>query len=102
VLRWNVSASPSLPDDVRARLQARQRRKLTTEGDLILMSQRYRDQERNKQDCLDKLREYVLEAAVVPKVRKKVKPTRASKERRLDEKRRRATTKSARRKPTPD
>jgi ribosome-associated protein len=99
VLRWNVAASPSLPDDVRGRLQAQQRRKMTVEGDLVLTSQRYRDQERNKQDCLEKLREYVLQAAIVPKVRKKVKPTRASKERRLEAKRRRATTKSARRKP---
>jgi ribosome-associated protein len=99
VLRWNVTTSPSLPDDVRGRLQAQQRWKMTVEGDLILTSQRYRDQERNKQDCLDKLRDFVLRAAIVPKVRKKVRPTRASKERRLDEKRHRSTTKSARRKP---
>ena len=100
VLRWNVTTSPSLPDDVRGRLQAQQRWKMTVEGDLILTSQRYRDQERNKQDCLDKLRDFVLRAAIVPKVRKKVRPTRASKERRLDAKRHRSSTKSARRKPT--
>jgi ribosome-associated protein len=102
VLRWNVATSPSLPDDVRGRLQAQQRWKMTLEGDLIITSQRYRDQERNKQDCLEKLREYVMQAAAVPKVRKKVKPTRASKERRLTEKRHRSTTKSARQKPVPD
>jgi ribosome-associated protein len=99
VLRWNVATSPSLPDDVRGRLQAQQRWKMTVGGDLIITSQRYRDQERNKQDCLEKLRDYVLQAAVVPKVRKKVRPTRASKERRLTEKRHRSTTKSARRRP---
>jgi ribosome-associated protein len=99
VLRWNVATSPSLPDEVRTRLQAHQRRKITVEGDIVLTSQRYRDQERNKQDCLEKLREYVLEATRVPKVRKKVKPTRASKERRLAEKRHRAAAKSTRRSP---
>ena len=102
VLRWNVATSPSLPDDVRSRLQAQQRRKVTVEGDFILTSQRYRDQERNKQDCLEKLRDYVLQAAVVPKVRKKKKPTRASKERRLSEKRHRAAAKTTRRKPPAD
>ncbi len=102
VLRWTVATSPSLPDDVRGRLQAQQRRKITVEGDLILTSQRYRDQERNKQDCLEKLRDYVLQAAVVPKVRKKRKPTRASKERRLSEKRHRAAAKTTRRKPAAD
>ncbi len=102
VLRWPVAASPSLPDDVRARLRAQQRHKITIEGDLVLTSQRYRDQERNKQDCLEKLRGYVFQATLVPKVRKKVKPTRASKERRLDAKRHRSATKSTRRNPGPD
>jgi ribosome-associated protein len=99
VLRWNVATSPSLPDDVRGRLQAQQRWKMTLAGDLIITSQRYRDQERNKEDCLEKLREYITQAAIVPKSRKKAKPTRASRERRLAAKRRRSTTKLTRRKP---
>jgi ribosome-associated protein len=99
VLRWNVTASPSLPEDVRARFQAQKRSRITLEGDIVVTSQRYRDQERNKQDCLEKLREYLLQATVVPKVRKKAKPSRASKERRLGEKRQRAATKLTRRKP---
>ena len=102
VLRWDVHSSPSLPGEVKARLQARQRRRITVEGDFVLTSQRYRDQERNRQDCLDKLRAFVLDAAAVPKVRKKKKPSRASKERRLAEKRHRSGTKSARRRPTDD
>jgi ribosome-associated protein len=102
VLRWNVAASPNLPDDVRQRLQAQQRGKVTVDGDLIISSQRYRDQERNKEDCMEKLCAYVRQAAAVPKVRKKMKPTRASKERRLTEKRHRSATKSGRRQPNAD
>jgi ribosome-associated protein len=102
VLRWGLAASPSLPDDVKQRLRARQRRRVTTEGDLVLSSQRYRDQERNRQDCLDKLAAMVREAAVPPPVRRKKKPTRASKERRLADKRRRSATKAARRRGAED
>ena len=99
VLRWNVAASPSLPEDVKARLITQQRRRITGEGDLVLTSQRYRDQERNRQDCLDKLREVVLQATVVPKRRKKTRPSRGARERRLAEKRHRSAAKTARRKP---
>jgi ribosome-associated protein len=97
VLRWNVAATTALPDDVKARLIAQQGRRLTTEGDLLLMSQRFRDQERNRQDCLEKLRAIVTTATIVPKVRKKKKPTRASKERRLAAKKHRAAVKKQRR-----
>ena len=79
VLRWDVSASPSVPEEVKARLRAQQPRRITTEGELVLSSQRYRDQERNRQDCLDKFCELVRAATLVPRVRKKKKPTRASK-----------------------
>src|SRR5215472_8451679 len=48
VLRWNVVASPSLSDDIKARLQQQQRRRITGDGDLLITSQRYRDQERNR------------------------------------------------------
>ena len=97
VLRWGLNASPSLPDDVKARLRAQYPSRVTVEGDFLVSSQRYRDQERNREDCLEKLREFVLRAAAVPKARKKKKPTRASKERRLAEKRHRSAAKSARR-----
>ena len=97
VLRWNLAASPSLPEDVKARLRARQANRITAEGDLVLTSQRYRDQERNRQDCLDKLREMIAEAAVRPKARRKTKTTRGSQEARLRAKKRRAATKAGRR-----
>jgi ribosome-associated protein len=99
VLRWHLAASPSVPEAVKARLQAHQRRRITGEGDLVLTSQRYRDQERNRQDCLDKLRELILQAATPPRPRRPTRPTRGSREARLRAKRRRSATKAERRKP---
>jgi ribosome-associated protein len=102
VLRWDLASSSSLPPDVKARLQTQQRHRITGEGDLLITSQRYRDQERNRLDCLEKLRTFVLEATRVPKVRKKKKPSRGAKERRLATKRHRSAAKSARRAPVAD
>jgi ribosome-associated protein len=98
-LRWAVTASPSLPEDVRQRFLAKQRRRITTEGDLVLSSQRYRDQGRNVADCLEKLREMLAEAAVAPKVRKRTKPSKAARRRRLENKRRASERKQSRRPP---
>ncbi len=97
VLRWNVVASPSLPEDVKARLQQQQHRRISASGDLLLSSQRYRDQERNRLDCLDKLAEMLRFAATVPKARRKTKPSRGARERRLAAKKRRSALKSSRR-----
>ena len=97
VLRWKVHSSPSLAEDIKARLREQQRRRLTSEGDLLLTSQRYRDRERNRLDCLEKLSEMLRAATVVPKTRRKTKPSRGAKERRLAEKRRHSDRKSSRR-----
>jgi len=97
VLRWDVANSPSRPDDVKTRFRAQQHRRITGEGELVLASQRYRDQDRNRQDCLEKLREWVQQATVVPKARKKTRPSRGARERRLADKRRRSATKATRR-----
>ena len=97
VLRWDLAHSPSVPEAVKARLLTQQRRRITLEGELVLNSQRYRDQERNRLDCLEKLRALLLEAATPPKPRRPTRPTRGSRERRLQDKRRRAGTKAARR-----
>jgi ribosome-associated protein len=99
VLRWDLANSPSVPEEVKARLRTLQRRRVTTEGELVLNSQRFRDQDKNRQDCLDKLKEMLLEASFVPKVRKRSKPSRGARERRLQEKKRRAATKKARQLP---
>jgi ribosome-associated protein len=97
VLRWNLAASPSLPQDIRARLRAQQGNRITADGELIITSQRYRDQERNKQDCLEKLQHMILQATILPKPRKPSKPSRTSRERRLQVKRRRSEVKRSRR-----
>jgi ribosome-associated protein len=99
VLHWDLANSPSVPEEVKARLRTLQRRRVTTEGVLVLNSQRFRDQEKNRQDCLDKLREMLVEASFVPKPRKRSKPSRGSRERRLQEKRRRSATKQRRQLP---
>ena len=56
VLRWDLAASPAVPEDVKARLRSQQRKRVTERGRAAVASQRYRDQDRNRQDCLDKLR----------------------------------------------
>ena len=99
VLHWDVERSPSLPADVKARLRALHRRRFTNEGVMIVNSQRFRDQERNRQDCLEKLSELVREAANVPKARKASRPSRGSREARLRTKKMRAATKTRRRPP---
>jgi ribosome-associated protein len=96
VLRWGLAQSPSVPDDVRQRLRAQQRRRITSEGDLLVTSQRYRDQDRNRLDCLEKLQAIVREATRVHKARKKTKPSPGSHRRRLADKRRRSARKQGR------
>jgi ribosome-associated protein len=97
VLRWNVVASLSLPVDIKTRFQKQQGSRITSEGDLLIASQRYRDRERNRLDCLEKLSAMLQAAAVAPKPRRKTKPSAGSKERRLAEKKRRSDRKSSRR-----
>jgi ribosome-associated protein len=99
VLRWNVRESPSLPEPVRARLVAQSRRRVTAAGELVLSSQRFRDQGRNVADCLEKLHALLRTASIVPKQRRETKPTRSSRVRRLDAKRRQSQAKSLRRLP---
>jgi ribosome-associated protein len=102
LLRWDLKANTSLPEGVMARLRVQQQGRITNEGELLITSERYRDQERNRQDCLEKLRALVLQAAVIPRPRKKTRPSRASRERRLANKRHRSSIKAFRRKPVPE
>ena len=99
VLRWGVVASPSVPEDVRRRLLAHNRRRISAEGDLVLTSQRFRDAGRNAADCLEKLRAMLRTAARPPKRRKPTRPTRGSIERRLAAKQKRSQVKRGRREP---
>src|SRR5262249_13589929 len=102
LLCWDVGQTSCLPIPVKIRLKTLQRRRFTKEGMLQIVSQRYRDQERNPQDCLEKLREMVLEALVVPKSRKPSRPTRGAREARLRAKKIRAGIKRGRRAPIQD
>jgi ribosome-associated protein len=95
-LRFDVAHSPSLPDDVRARLMRLAGRRLTQEGVLVLVAQGERSQLRNREAALERLIELIRVAARPPVPRKATKPTRASKRRRLDGKKRRGTIKSLR------
>lgn len=97
VLRWSLLANTSVPEPVKARLRTLQRKRITGDDEIVIQSQSYRDQERNRQDCLDKLREFILQAAEVPKIRRATKPTRGSRERRLQGKKHRSVRKSGRR-----
>ncbi len=97
LLRWAVIKSPNLPEPVRRRLLSKHRRRVTSEGDLLIGSQRFRDAGRNVADCLEKLRTILAEAAVAPKPRKSTRPTRASVRRRLDQKRKQSQKKRQRR-----
>ena len=101
-LRWNLSASKSLPARTLQRFQTLNRRRINSEGVFQISSQRFRDQSRNKTDCLERLRELILTAHAVPKQRKPTRVPRSAHVRRLDEKRRRSATKSQRRKPRLD
>jgi ribosome-associated protein len=96
-LRFDVRRSPSLPDGVRERLMRLAGRRITEDGVLIITAQRFRTQERNRQDALDRLVELVRRAAEPPKLRRRTRPTLAAKARRLETKRQRGQTKRLRR-----
>jgi len=100
-LRFDVRRSPSLPNAVSVRLQKLAGTRLTKDGVLVITAQRFRTQERNRQDALDRLLEMIREAAVPPKPRRPTRPTLASKRERLDSKKRRSGIKQMRRTGTP-
>jgi ribosome-associated protein len=95
-LRFNVGLSAALPEPLRARLLARRDRRLTADGVLVIQASRFRDQARNREDARARLIEIVRAALHVPKKRVATKPTRASKERRIASKKKRAKHKQGR------
>lgn len=101
-LHWDLDASPSLNGAVKARFRARFGRRLTTAGVLVIQSQRFRDQGRNVADCLEKLRQMLLEVATAPKARRATKPGRGARERRLRDKRKTGERKQRRARVTGD
>jgi ribosome-associated protein len=96
-LHWNVRNSRGLPEDVRERFLSRFRRRVNSAGDVVITSQRFRDQGRNSADCVEKLRRMLLQVSVRPTPRRATRPTRASVARRVADKRRRSVKKRGRR-----
>lgn len=95
-LRFDVAASPSLPEPLRMRLLARRDRRVTGEGVLVIDAQRFRTQDRNRDDARERLAEFIRAGLSVPKARKATKPTYGSTLRRLDAKKGRAQVKRGR------
>jgi ribosome-associated protein len=95
-LRWSIFESPSLPDDVRSRFLASYRRRVNDAGEVVVVSQRFRDAPRNADDCLAKLGAMLAAVAPTPKARRPSKPTRGSIRRRLENKRIQSDKKSSR------
>lgn len=94
-LRFDIPAS-SLPDPVKARLLALRDRRINADGVVTIKAQRFRSQERNRDDALERLRGLLLESVAEPDVRHRTRPPRSSVRKRLELKRRRAQTKSRR------
>lgn len=101
-LRWNIVGSPSVEDGLRERFTAAYRKRISRDGDVLIDSQRHRDQSRNATDCLNKLAEMLRAVARPPRQRRPTRPTRASRQRRLKNKKFRSDRKNLRKKPTLD
>jgi ribosome-associated protein len=97
-MRFDVRRSPSLPEDVRQRLMKLGGKRITSDGVLIIEASRFRHQDRNRQDALERLKELIRRAAYKPKSRIKTKPTGAAKQKRLEAKHRRSEKKQIRQK----
>lgn len=95
-LRFDIANSPSLPEPLRERLLARRDRRVTGEGVLVIDAQRFRTQDRNRQDARERLASFIQASLSVPKARVATKPTYGSKLRRLDQKKERAQVKRGR------
>ena len=95
-LRFDVVHSPSLHEEVKARLMRLAGKRVTSDGVLVIEAKKYRSQEQNRFDALERFHELVKKAKVKPKPRRKTKPTKASKEERLKGKKKRGEIKKLR------
>lgn len=96
MLRWNVITSQVLLEETRQNLLEKLANQITTDGDIVIRSDEFRDQDQNRQRCLEKLDEMIERALFKPKERKATKPTRSSQTKRKDTKRYRGQIKSGR------
>jgi ribosome-associated protein len=99
VLRLDVAGTPHLPDDVRRRMLARERSRLTVDGTLVIASQVHRDQGRNVTECLARLSDLVQACLTPPKRRRPTRTPRSAIAKRLDTKKKRSDTKRMRQRP---
>jgi ribosome-associated protein len=98
VLRWKAAGTTAaIPEPAKLRMRARFPSRFTVDGDVVLHSQRYRDQERNREDCTNKLLEMIRDALVIPTPRKATRVSRGAKRRRVADKRRQSEKKQNRR-----
>jgi ribosome-associated protein len=97
ILRWAMAASASVGEEVKARIRAAFPSRVTSDGSVVIASQEFRDQDRNREACATKLVEMIRRGLVSPKPRHPTRPTRGSKERRLAAKREQAERKGRRR-----
>ena len=95
-LRFDIARSPALPDVVRERLLARRDRRVTADGVLVISAQRFRTQERNREDARTRLAGFIETGLHAPRPRIATRPSRGAKERRLGEKRERGSIKRGR------
>jgi len=95
-MRCDLKLWPTLPERVRIRLRTLAGRRLTDDDVIVISAQRFRTQEHNKRDALERLDEMVAQARIEPKIRRATKPSRASKERRLEGKQQRGKVKAGR------
>jgi ribosome-associated protein len=95
-LRCDLKEWPALPERVRDRLRMLAGRRLTDDDVIVISAQRFRTQEQNKRDALERLEGLIAEARIEPKIRRATRPSRASKERRLQEKQQRSQVKRTR------
>lgn len=95
-LRFNLNASETLPDEVKARLRSIAASRITEEGVLIIEAKRFRTQEQNREDAINRLTALIQQAAEPPKIRKKTYPSTAVRAKRLEAKRQRSEIKRLR------
>lgn len=101
-LAWDVNNCQSLPADVLERLKTAQRGRISKAGMLRINCQRFRDRERNREDCLDRLREMIVQVLHPPRKRRRTAVPRGARERRLQEKQQRSDVKRSRQRPRPE
>jgi ribosome-associated protein len=95
-LRFNIEAS-SLPTFYKRQLLQLSDRRITQDGVIVIKAQEYRSQEQNREEALQRLKQLILSAVILPQIRKPTKPTRNSQKRRIDSKTKRGQIKSMRR-----